>query len=316
MTKAGKYLREYSGWNAMLNFSRIKKFPGHSNLSLHDVLSFLVLEIQRDSILTRASAISFNFFVSLFPSILVLFTLIPYLPIPSFQATMLTTLKNVLPNDVFGMLQETIHDIVTRHQGGLLSASLILAMYYSTRGVISIMTSFDKALPTFRRRKFLENLFVSFKITGLLFLLLVISILLFLGGELLIHTVMKILHIENSTSYFSLSVIRWITLLLIFYFSISLIYYYGPAMHKRWRFFTPGSTLATILSVLVSILFSFIINQFGQYNKLYGSLGTIVVLLLWIYYNSLSLLLGFELNASIEMNKHRVAEGLKQVKVV
>jgi membrane protein len=212
---------------------------------------------------------------------------------------------DVLPGNVYVLLNETIHDIVMRQQGGLLSISLLLAIYYSSRGVISMMNSFDKALPTFRKRNFINRELVALKITGLLFTLMVVSIIFFTGGEVIIKWIMKGIHAENDTAYFWFTIVRWISIIVIVYFSISLVYYYGPATHERWRFFTAGSTLATVLSILSSILFSWIIDQFGQYNRLYGSIGTFIVLLLWIYYNSMSLLIGFELNASIEMNRYR-----------
>jgi membrane protein len=297
-------IKQISGWNSLVELSKIKGFPGHRNISVYEVLAFLFKEMERDSILIRASSISFNFFMSLFPSILVIFTLIPYIPISTFQYTLLVSLSDILPESVYLLVNDTVNDILTRHQGGLLSLSLLLAVYYSSRGVISLMDSFDKALPTFRRRNFINRQLVAFKITSLLFLLMVASVTLFIGGEAIIKWIMKVIHGADSTTYFWFTAIRWLSILFIFYFSVSLIYFFGPATNVRWQYFSAGSTLATVLMILTSILFSWVIDQFGQYNKLYGSIGTLIVLLLWIYYNSLSLLIGFELNASIEMSSH------------
>jgi membrane protein len=299
-----KNIKQISGWNSLLELSKIKGFPGHQKISVYEVLSFLFKEMERDSILIRASSISFNFFMSLFPTILVIFTLIPYIPISTFQYTLLVNLSNILPESVYLLVNDTVNDILTRQQGGLLSLSLLLAVYYSSRGVISLMDSFDKALPTFRKRNFINRQLVAFKITALLFLLVVASVTLFIGGEAIINWIMKGIHAQDSTTYFWFTTIRWLSILFIFYFSVSLIYYFGPATNVRWRYFSAGSTLASALMIFISILFSWIIDQFGQYNKLYGSIGTLIVLLLWIYYNSLSLLIGFELNASIEMSSH------------
>lgn len=296
-------IRKYSGWNALIALSKIKGFPGHRDISVYEVLSFLFLEMQRDSILLRASAISFNFFVSLFPAILVVFTIIPYIPIPTFQSVLLSTLNDMLPQNVFVLLNETIEDIITRQQGGLLSISIILSIYFASRAVISLMDSFDKALPTFRKRNFINNQLVAFKLMGLLFLLLIASVALFIGGETVIWWAMNLLGADSSPTFSLFVIIRWISIVALIYFAIALIYYFGPATHNRWRFFSAGCSLATILSILSSLFFSWIIDQFGQYNKLYGSIGTFVVLMLWLNYNSLSLLIGFELNASIEMNK-------------
>ena len=309
MNRLLENIKKYSGWNTVVELSKIKGFPGPRDISVYEVLSFLFIEMGRDSILIRASSISFNLFVAIFPSILVIFTVIPYIPVPNFQTVLLGTLSDVLPENVYVLLSETIEDIVTREQGGLLSVSIVLSVYYASRGVISLMNAFDKALPTFRKRDFINNQLVAFKLLLLLFLLLLVSVTLFIGGERIIKGIMHLIHAEDSTTYLWFTTIRWFSVLVIIYFSIALIYYFGPATHNQWRFFTAGATLATILSIISSLIFSWLIDQFGQYNKVYGSIGTLLVLMIWLNYNSLSLLIGFELNASIEMNKSMHKEG-------
>src|SRR6185295_16604851 len=130
------------------------------------------------------------------------------------------------------------------------------------------------------------------------------SVGLIMGGEFFVRWVMKVFIAERDEVYIWLTIFRWIIIVFIYYFSISLIYYYGPARHTRWQFFSSGSTLATILLIIVSMAYSWLINQFGNSNKLYGSIGTLLVTQLRIYYNSLGLLIGFELNASIEVNEN------------
>lgn len=213
-------------------------------------------------------------------------------------------MQQVMPGNVYELLQSTIEDIVLRHRGDLLSISVILAIYYSTRGVLGMMNSFDKALPTFRKRTFWQKQGVAFKVTGLLTLLLLFSVGLIMGGEFFVRWVMKVFIAERDEVYIWLTIFRWIIIVFIYYFSISLIYFYGPARHTRWQFFSSGSTLATILLIVVSVLYSWLINQFGNSNKLYGSIGTLLVTQLYIYYNALGLLIGFELNASIEVNEN------------
>ncbi len=306
MSKFSSYIAEYSGWNAFVSNTKKWKFPGHQDISFYEVMSFLFKEMQRDAIMQRAASVAFSLFVSLFPTLLMAFTLIPFLPIAAFQTTIINTMGQVMPQNVFELLHSTIQDIVTNHRADLLSISLVLAIYYSSRGVLGMMHSFDKALPTFRKRTYWRTQFVSFKIMGLLTLLFVFSVGLIIGGELLVKLVMKLLHQDSSNIYYWLTAVRWFIIVFIYYFSISLIYYFGPAKHVRWKFFSAGSTLATILLLLVSITYSAIINQFGNYNKLYGSIGTLLVTQLWIYYNALGLLVGFELNASIEVNKNKL----------
>jgi len=299
-------IAKYSGWNSIVELSKTKFFPGHPNISLYEVLSFLFKEMQRDDIMQRAASVSFSLFVSLFPTILMAFTLIPFIPVPAFQNTLMATMKQVLPANVYQLLQSTIEDIVLRHRADLLSISLILAIYYSTRGVLGIMNSFDKALPTFRKRSHWHKQVVAFKITGLLTLMLLLSVGLIMGGEVLVKTIMKVLQEDRSNVYIWLNIFRWLIIVILYYFSISLIYYFGPARHKRWQFFSAGSTLATVLLLIVTLGYTWIINQFGQYNKIYGSIGTLLVTQLWIYYNALGLLIGFELNASIDVNENKL----------
>jgi membrane protein len=109
--------------------------------------------------------------------------------------------------------------------------------------------------------------------------------------------------LKNKTQLFIILTFKWLVIAALLFFTISFIYYYGPAKKRKWRFISAGSTLATCLSILTSIGFSYFVNNFGQYNKLYGSMGTLIVVLLWIYFNSLILLIGFELNASINKAK-------------
>ena len=137
----------------------------------------------------------------------------------------------------------------------------------------------------------------------LLILLLILSIVFIVAGGSIIQYIMNWLGVTGNSTYFILASIKWGIIILLFYISISLIYFYGPAMHTRLRFFSVGSTVATFLSIITSLLFSYFINNFSTYNKLYGSIGTLIVIMLWLYYNSLVLLIGFELNASIEINK-------------
>ncbi len=308
-------ITKYSGWNSLVEISKTKGFPGHRNISLYEVISFLFLEMKNDDITIRASSVAFSFFVSLFPTLLLFFTVIPFLPIPTFQTTLLDAVQKLIPDNAYALLQSTIEDIVTNDSVGLLSLSLILAFYYSSRGVLGLMNSFDKAFPIFRKRNFWYKQLVAFEIMALLLLLLIISVGLIIGGEFLVKLAIRLLNLERADIFVWFNIIRWLMILFVFYFSISSIYFFGPATHKRWQFFSAGSTLATILSILISLLFSWMINKFGQYNQLYGSIGTLLVAQLWIYYNSLSLLIGFELNAAIEINRHLFEGKNSKVKV-
>lgn len=278
--------------------------PGFDGQSIYDVFSFLFKEFQRDAINIRAGSVAFSFLLSLFPALMVVFGLIPFIPVQSFRETLLTSIQDVLPHNVYLIINTTIVDIINNQRGSVLSIGVILALYYTSRGVIGLINSFDKVYPSFRQRNFWSKSLVSLKITVLLILLLILSVVFIVAGGSIIQYVMNRLGVTGDSVYFFLASIKWLIIILLFYFSISMIYYYGPAMHTRLRFFSAGSTVATFLSIITSLLFSYFINNFSTYNKLYGSIGTLIVIMLWLYYNSLVLLIGFELNASIEINKH------------
>ncbi len=278
--------------------------PGFDGQSIYNVFSFLFKEFQRDAINIRAGSVAFSFLLSLFPLLMVVFGLIPFIPVQSFRETLLTSIQDVLPHNVYVIINTTIVDIINNQRGSVLSIGVILALYYSSRGVIGLINSFDKVYPSFRQRNFWSKSLVSLKITVLLILLLILSVVFIVAGGFFINYFMNWIDVTGDAVYFFLASIKWIIIILLFYFGISMIYYYGPAMHTRLRFFSAGSTVATFLSIITSLLFSYFINNFSQYNKLYGSIGTLIVIMLWLYYNSLVLLIGFELNASIEINKH------------
>lgn len=188
----------------------------------------------------------------------------------------MVTLSDVLPQNVFELLNETIEDIITRQQGGLLSISIMLSIYFASRAVISLMDSFDKVLPTFRKRNFINNQLVAFKLMALLFLLLIASITLFIGGETIIRWLMKIIDVDSSSTYSWFTAIRWFTIVGLIYFSIALIYFLVLPPITDGAFFSRVH-VGYIAFDSQFTLFSWTIDQFGQYNKLYGSIGTLVV---------------------------------------
>ncbi len=287
----------------IIEYTKRYSLPGFDGQSIYNVFSFLFKEFQRDAINVRAGAVAYSFMLSLFPAMMIIFSIIPYIPIQDYRDTLMNNLQQFLPANAYQAIYTTIYDIINNQRTGVLSIGIILALYYSSTGVIGLINAFDKVYPSFRKRNFWMKTLVSFKITIFLFLLLTLSIVLIVAGEFVINYIMNWLGIEGNSAYFFLASINWLVIILLFYFSISMIYFYAPAMHRRFRFFSAGSTVAAFLSILTSLAFSFFINNFGNYNKLYGSIGTLIVIMLWLYYNSLVLIIGFELNASIEINK-------------
>lgn len=245
----------------------------------------------------RASAIAFNFVMAIPPAIIFLFTLIPFLPITEkFQEEIFGLIRDVIPGEKESpVLINFLKDFINNPRNGLLSLGFVLSMFFSSNAMMGIMRSFDKNYIGFKKRKGLQKRGVALQITMVLFILVFISVLLLMGRE----SVLKFLGIQSEVVRNIIINARWLIIILLFFACISYIYRHAPAVHKKWRLINPGSILATVLMLLTTLLFSWWVGRFGNYNQLYGSIGTVLILMILIFINSLVLLIGFELNVSI-----------------
>lgn len=273
--------------------------PFFDNVPLYDVAVFFWKGIVDGDITTRASAIAFNFILAIFPAIIFVFTLMPYIPVEHFQQQLLDLLEGVLPNNAFLAIRETIEDILTRPRGGLLSFGFLAAFFFSTNGIVSIITAFNGTTHAIETRSWINQRLVALALAIILTVLTTISIVMITLSQSVMHffVVKGILH-KNLTYYLLLGG-KWLIICALFFFSYAFLFYYAPARRTKFRFISAGGTLTTLLTIITSIGFSYYINNFGEYNTLYGSIGTLVVVMMSIYFNSLMLLIGFELNVSI-----------------
>ncbi|MCS5662762.1 MAG: YihY/virulence factor BrkB family protein [Flavobacteriales bacterium] len=272
--------------------------PGLEGLSLYEVSMFFYKGLVEGALTTRASSLAFNFFLAFFPSIIVLFTLIPFVPIEGFQEQLFVLIMDILPPSTYEATKSIVDDIVNHEQGGLLSLTFILALYFSTNGVNAMITGFNTTYHLTDKRTWIQLRLLSFVLTLILAILLILTIIF----QIFSQGFMNNLVAEGYLQQYSADIIlyaKWIILVVVLFISISILYYYGPADKSKWKFLSAGSISATILSVITSLGFSYYVDNFAQYNQLYGSIGTLLVILLWMYFNSIILLLGFELNASI-----------------
>jgi membrane protein len=249
----------------------------------------------------------------LLPASIFLFTLIPFIPIPNFQQELIKLFENILPSNAFDFLQTTIIDIVTHKSKGMLLFMFIATVLFSTNGIHAVIHAFVVSAHAFKTRSWVNQRKVS------VVLLLIIVFLISTAGFLVIFgrivvTRLVVLHIvkRRFVIYF-LIFLRWILVVLLLFLAISFLYFFAPAKRTGFKFFSPGSTLATLLFILTSLGFSAYVNHFGQYNKLYGSIGTLMVILIWLYLNSIAILIGFELNLSILAARAEDAERLNTI---
>jgi membrane protein len=282
-----------------INLSKKIVLPGFDGIPLYDVTVFFVKGLTKGYITSRASAISFNFFLAIFPTLIFFFTIIPFIPITNFQQSLLDIIRDFLPDAAFATVKTTVEDIITRPRGGLLSLGFILSLYFATNGINSLMEAFDNTFHTIETRTAIKQRLVAIFLVVIITILLIISIGLITFGTSLLSVILPG-HILESSLYFSIIVAgKWLITLATLFFAISFIYYFAPAKRRHFRFISAGSTLATLLIIIITLGFNFYVNNFSKYNVLYGSIGTLLVVLLWIYFNSFSMLIGFELNASI-----------------
>lgn len=287
----------------LVEWSKTHSLPGFFGVPLFDVGVFLYNETRRVTIVMRANAIAFSFFLALFPTIIALFTLLAMLPV--FDVLMVEInnyIDLVMPNQAGEELKESIRSLV-RPDSGVLSLSFILALWFASNGMMALMAGFEKShLKSFKRWSGLHKRLLAIGLTLVLGLMLVASVALIILGKFMINWVADFFDLAVKTRTF-INIFRWLVIVGLFYFGIAFIYRYGVALRRKLPWFTPGATLATLLTIASSVLFSLYVNAFDTYNKFYGSIGTIIVLMLWIQINCFFLLVGFELNASIAVNR-------------
>jgi membrane protein len=289
-------------WKPVAFIIRVSKkivLPGFDGRPLYDVTTFFIKGIYEGYLTSRASAISFNFFLAVFPSLIFIFTIIPFIPIEHFQQTLLDLIDDLVPQSAYETIKDTVEDVVTRPHGGLLSVGFILTLYFATNGIHSLMEAFNNTYHTIETRTWIRQRLISTLLVIINSFLLIISIGLITFGTSLLSLILPGSILSSSIYLTTIIVSKWIIILITLFFAISFIYYLAPAKRRHFRFISAGSTLATILIIVTTLGFNFYVDNFSRYNVLYGSIGTLMIVLLWIYFNSISLLIGFELNASI-----------------
>jgi membrane protein len=290
----------------VLNKSKHWYLPGFEGVPLYDVMRFFYRQVKTVGLTERAQAIAYNFIMAIPPSFLFLFTLIPNLPFIKkreiFKQLSLI-IKDIIPAEGYNGAIITFIDktFFKTPVFGLLSFGLLLALFFASNAMMGLMRSFNKNYYGFERRAGLHNRWIAIRLTVLIFGLV-------LGCLVVLITQGVVLKWFGLKSGFWLSVIayiRWLVIIALIFYSVAFIYKFAPAVEKRWKLISPGTILATVLCIIASLGFSAFVNAFGRYNALYGSIGTIIVLMALIFINSLVLLIGFELNVSIKTLKSR-----------
>jgi len=297
-----RFPKKIAAWKPIIKITKISQrivLPGFDGIPLYDVTRFFVKGISNGYITHRAAAISFSFFLAIFPFLIFLFSIIPFVPITNFQTYLLDVVQSFIPETAYETVKETIIDIVTRPRSSLLILNFILTLYFSTNGVNSLIEAFNNSSQDIETRSTVKQYLISILLVLIISFLLIIAIGLISFGSGILRALMPHSISETKIFLYILELLRWIIVLGVLLLAISFIYYLAPARRTDFGFISAGSMLATVLVVITTLGFNFYVDNFSRYNVLYGSLGTLMIVLIWIYLNAISVIIGFELNASI-----------------
>ena len=308
MTKVERIIYHSKAVTFIINESKRISFRGFYGLPLYDVGYFFCKQIKKVGLNERAAAISFNLIQALPAALLFLFSVIPYLP-ESLDARkqVFGLFKDLTPNSsTYTIIRSTIDALFKRHVG-VFSFGFVLLIFYSSNAMLGVIRTFDRSISE-KKRFFLHRRWRAIQLTVILILLFFLSVLMLVGQEQLAIILKGLFHMRRKTHIPWWNAARWLIIIALIFFGIALIYKFAPSVKKRWNLFTPGSIVATALTLLSTLAFYYWVNNFASYNKVYGSIGTILIIMLLIYLNSLILLIGFELNVSIMNLKSEAPE--------
>ncbi|MGK0254109.1 MAG: membrane protein [Mariniflexile sp.] len=295
--------------NVLVRFLKKVKLPGLEGLSFYDLVELYVTGIVKGALTTRASAIAFNFFMALFPFLIFVLIIIPYVPIDDFKMEFLRFLESFLPPNTSDFFFENIFENIDQSKrGGLLSSVFVLSILLMANGVSAVFSGFENSYHEQLSRNVFRQYLYALGVALILAFLLIITIVVL--GYFQIYFIQKLLDtLENkgyqvgNQSVFWFDVAKYTFFVIMVYMATATLYYFGTKEGKHSKFFSVGALFTTLLIILSSYLFGIYIEHFGQYNKLYGSIGALLILLFYLWLNSNILLMGYELNAS--MNKLR-----------
>jgi membrane protein len=278
--------------------------PGFDGLSLYTVGRFLIKEIRVNKLNVRGAAVTYNFIMAMPPTLLFLCSLIPYLPVRGLQDSIFEILKIITSNnpESYKTLSGIVVDFLNNERRDILSIGILFTLFFSSNGMMGLMRSFDRQSSLYKRRSAFRRRWTAIKLTLLVLLVAIITMAaLVLQTRMINHLLEEWL--SSATAVIAIKFFSLLLVTLLVFLSICLIYRYGPSLTHRWHFISAGAVFATIMCVVLTIVFFFLVDNVIQYNKVYGSIGTIMAFMVWLFLNTQVILLGFELNISILLGK-------------
>lgn len=288
------------------------RFRNYGNVSLYLIIVRLIENFKKDEVIARSNAVAFNLILAIFPATIFLFTLIPY--ISNFFSginhdSIMEFLSTMMPKSMFETISDTVLDIVSNQRGGLLTFGFAAALYLATSGMNSLINAFNACYMTTESRSIWRVRLTATALTFILALVLLLTVVMVIIGQIALDYISLNLREFNYIQIddFTIEIFQMMRLLIVFigfFLAISCIYYFGPSVHYNWNFFSLGAFLATVASIAVSFGFSAYVTGIGSYNKLYGSIGVLIALMVWIQLLSVVLLSGYEINSTLHQLKY------------
>jgi membrane protein len=274
-------------------------------LSVKELARRVIHEIQEDNVPAYAAQLAYYFLFSLFPFFLFLTALLGYIPVPDLMDKIMALLVDVMPGEALHLAEDNVRELATSQKGGLLSFSAFIALWVASSAITAISDSLNRAYGVKEGRPFWKVRGIAILLTAGLAVLLLASMLLLIFGPQLGGFIAAKIGLGDAFAI-AWSVLRWPVILFLLTLAVALVYYFAPDVEQEWRWITPGSIFAIIGWILVSLAFGYYVDNFGSYNKTYGTIGAVIVLLTWMYLSGFLLLVGGEMNAEIE---HASASG-------
>lgn len=306
MIKLQRILLETKPVSTVINWSKRLILPGFEGIPLYDVIVFFLKQTQEIGLQERAASIAFNFLMAIPPLFIFVFTLLSYIPDSKIiYNEILILLKTIIPDEnTFGMIQKVTDDFFEAGTGTL-SFGLLLAIYFSSNATLTIMRTFRKSMLHIETedRNFIQIRLTAIRLTFIIIFLVLATLMIMITQTALIQWFSDLLNIKDHWVDLLFRFGHWIVTFLLIFLAIGIIYRYAPHVQKKWRIRSPGAILATLLIMAFTYLFSYWVNNIASYNKVYGSLGSVLILMFLVFFNSLVMLIGFELNVSINSLK-------------
>ncbi|MFV0289708.1 MAG: YihY/virulence factor BrkB family protein [Mangrovibacterium sp.] len=293
--------------------------PGFDRVPLYDVMLLFFRSIfssDKGIITTRAAAIAYSLFTAAIPTLIFIISLIPFIPIDNFQNELIQLLLNIIPSNLHEFIEGTLREIFLNPHGNLLSFSFITGVIFATNGIVAMMNAFDASSLVDDLRPWYIQRLIAIGLLFILVIMLTIAISLLTGGQRMINYLNAHDFILSQFNYYLLSVGNWLIIIALFFFTYSFLFYYAPSRKTRYHFISPGGIMSTALSIALFGGFNFYITNFNRYNKLYGSIGTVLIVLLLFYLLAFAILFGFELNTSIAKARNSGRKRLISRKII